>query len=358
MVRRGVSWLQAGHHNGLMAGAMMRIRIEFLAAGILAAAVASAEVCTTQSQMTATDRDALAAAARGLAAKVQANDVSGLQAATAAEYAKDFSGIGAVVGSTSAKVKGGTATVEQVYLLDGTQLKRGADGSLPEAQFFCSLNKSVAEADFMISGLAPGRYGFVIVDVIDTSSPWRLSFLLREDQGQWRLAGFYPKPLSAAGHDGLWYWTQARTMTAQKERWNAWLYYQQAESLLRPVNFVESTHLEKLKAEASAAAPPALSEGVSAAAPLVVKGPDGVEYHFTALGVDDSLAQDKIDITAHLKVDQIGDPVAARKRNSDAMVALLTAYPELRKPFHGVWMVAEVPGQNPFATEQPMSEIH
>ena len=58
--------------------------------------------------------------------------------------------------STAAKVKGGTPVVEQVYLLDGTQLKRGADGSFPEAQFFCSLNKSVAEADFLISGLAPG----------------------------------------------------------------------------------------------------------------------------------------------------------------------------------------------------------
>ncbi len=294
---------------------MMRIRIGLLA-GMLVAGVASAEVCTTQSQMTATDRDALAAAARSLAARVQANDVSGLQAATPAEYAKDFSGIGPVVGSTAAKVKGGTLTVEQVYLLDGTQLKRAADGSVPDAQFFCSLNKSMAEADFTISGLTPGRYGFVMVDVADVSSPWRLSFLLRQDQGQWTMAGFYPKPLTAAGHDGLWYWTQARTMTAQK------------------------------------------SEGVTPEAPLVVKGPDGVEYHFTALGVDDSLAKDKIDITAHLKVDQIGDPVAARKRNSDAMVALLTAYPEMRKPFHGVWIVADVPGQNPFATEQAMSEIH
>jgi hypothetical protein len=284
--------------------------------------------------------------------------VSGLQAATAAEYAKDFSGIGAVVGTTAAKVKGGTLSVEQVYLLDATQLKRGADGSLPEAQFFCSLNKTVAEADFLIPGLAPGRYGFVMVNVVDATSPWRLSFLLRQDQGQWVMAGFYPKPMSAAGHDGLWYWTQARTMTAQKERWNAWLYYQQAESLLSPVNFIQSTHLEKLKSEESAAAPPALSEGVSANAPLVVKGTDGMEYHFTALGVDDSLAKDKIDIVAHLKVDQLGDPVAARKRNSDAMVALLAAYPELRKPFHGVWMFSEVPGQNPFATEQAMSEIH
>ena len=341
-----------------MAGVMMRIRIGLLTAGMLVAAVASAEVCTTQSQMTATDRDGLVAAAHSLAAKVQANDVSGLQAATAAEYAKDFSGIGTVVGSTAAKVKGGTPIVEQVYLLDGTQLKRGADGSVPDAQFFCSLNKSVAEADFLISGLAPGRYGFVIVDVPDTASPWRMSFLLRQDKGQWAMAGFYPKALSAAGHDGLWYWTQARSMTAQKERWNAWLYYQVAQNLLVPVNFIQSTHLEKLKTEANAAAPPALSEGVTAEAPLVVKGPDGVEYHFTALGVDDSLTKDKLDVMVHLKVDQIGDPAAARKRNSDAMAALLSAYPEMRKPFHGVWMVSDVPGQNPFATEQAMSEIH
>jgi hypothetical protein len=337
---------------------MKRFRIGLLAAGFLAAAVASAEVCTTQSQMTATDRDALAAAARGLAEKVIANDVAGLQAATASEYAKDFGGIGPVVGNTSAKVKGGTLTVEQVYLLDASQLKRGADGASPEAQFFCSLNKSVAEVDFLIQGLSPGRYGFVIVDVRDSGSPWRLSFLLHQDAGRWGMAGFYPKPLSAAGHDGLWYWTQARSMTAQKERWSAWLYYLQAQNLLVPANFIQSTHLEKLKAEASAAAPPALSEGVSAEAPLVVKGPDGVEYHFIGLGVDDSLEKDKIDIMAHLKVDQLGDPVAARKRNTDAMVALLSAYPEMRKSFHGVWIVAQVSGQNPFATEQAMSEIH
>jgi hypothetical protein len=342
----------------LMSGMKMRVRIGLLATGLLMSAIASAEVCTTQSQMTATDRDALVAVARGLAMKVQAGDVSGLQAATAREYAKDFGGIGAVVNSTAAKVKGGTPVVEQVYLLDATQLKPGADGSFPEGQFFCSLNKTVAEADFTISGLAPGRYGFAIVDVSDTNSPWRMSFLLRQDGGQWTMAGFYPKPLSAAGHDGLWYWTQARTMNSQKERWNAWLYYQQAESLLRPVNFVQSSHLEKLQAEASAAAPPALSEGVSAEAPLVVKGANGAEYHFTALGVDDSLEKDKIDVAAHLKVDQIGDPATARKRNSDAMAALLAAYPEMRKPFHGVWIISEVQGQNPFATEQAMSEIH
>jgi hypothetical protein len=337
---------------------MMRLKTGLLALGLLVGRIGSAEVCTTQSQMTGEERESLVSAARGLAEKVQAGDVNGLRAATAPEYAKDFGGIGEVVGSTSAHVKGGTLKVEQVYLLDGTELKRGADGSVPDAQFFCSLNKTVAEADFMISGLAPGRYGFAMVDVPDGSAPWRLSFLMRQDQGKWVMAGFYPKPLLAAGHDGLWYWTQARLMTAQKEHWNAWLYYQQAESLLRPANFIQSTHLEKLKAEETAAAPPALSEGVSAESPLVVKGPDGVEYRFISLGVDDSLGNDKVDVAAHLKVDQIGDAAAARKHNSDAMSALLSAYPELRKPFHGVWMIAEVPGQNSFGTEEAMNQIH
>jgi hypothetical protein len=336
---------------------MVRLKIALLAAWMLVPGIVLAEVCTTQSQMTAADRDGLATAARGLAAMVQANDVSGLRAATVAEYAKDFSGIGDVLGGLAPKLKGGTLVVDLVYLLDGTQLKRGADGTLPDAQFFCSLNKSMAEVDFLIPGLDAGRYGFAIVQVEGATSPWRLSFLMRQDQGKWAMAGFYPKPMWAAGHDGLWYWRQARTMAAQQEHWNAWLYYQQAESLLRPTNFTQSTHLEKLRSEETAAAPPALSEGVSADAPLVVKGKDGVEYRFTSLGVDDSLGKEKIDVMARLKVDQIGDAAAANKRNADAMSALLAAYPELRKAFHGVWIVAEAPGQNPFATEQAMSEI-
>jgi hypothetical protein len=342
----------------MMAGEMMmRLKTACLLAGMLAGGAASAEVCTTQSQMSAADRDAMATAARELAVKVQAGDVSGLQASTASEYAKDFSGIGGVVAATAVKVKGGTPVVEQVYLLDGSQLKRGADGAVPDAQFFCSLNKTVAEADFLIPGLVPGRYGFAMVDVKGGAAPWRLSFLLRQEQGRWTMAGFYPKALSAAGHDGLWYWTEARTMAAAKQHWNAWLYFQQAESLLVPAGFVQSTHLEKLKGEAAAVAPPALSDGVSAESPLVVKGPDGVEYHFTGLGVDDSLGKEKIDVTAHLKADPQTDAAVLRKRNNDAMVALVTAYPEMRKAFHGVWIFAETPGQNPFVTEQPMSEI-
>jgi hypothetical protein len=206
-------------------------------------------------------------------------------------------------------------------------------------------------------------YGFAMVSIAPlpgaaNPAPWHLSFLVRQEQGKWLLAGFYPKPLTAAGHDGLWYWTQARQFSAEKQPWNAWLYYQAAQDLLQPAGFVLSTHLEKLQTEAATAAPPALSEGVSVDAPLVVKAADGTEYHFTGLGVDDTLAQSSLDISARLHVDaQASDPAAARQRNAAAAAALLAAYPELRKPFHGVWIFAESPGQNPFASEHPMSDI-
>jgi hypothetical protein len=334
--------------------------LAFLAIALLAA---HAETCTTQSALDQPDRDGLADSARTYATLVQANNTTELKTVSIAEVVKDFNGLQNLVASTAPRLAGGVITVEQVYLLDATALKRNADGSAPDAQFFCSLNRTTMEAQFTIPALPPGMYGFAMVTIAPppgrtSPAPWRLAFLMRQEQGKWLLAGFYPKPLTAAGHDGLWYWTQARQFAQTKQPWNAWLYYQAAENLLQPAAFVDSTHLEKLQTEVAAAAPPALSEGVSVDAPLVVKGPDGVEYRFTGLGVDDSLGQSSLDLSAHLHVEAAAsDPAAARKRNTDAANALLAAYPELRKPFHGVWVFAEPPGQNPFASEQSMADI-
>jgi hypothetical protein len=334
-----------------------------LAIALLAAPILRAETCTTQSALDQPERDGLADAARNYASLVQSNNTAQLKAISTAEIAKDFNALQYLVASTAPKLAGSVIIVEQVYLLDATGLKRNADGSALDAQFFCSLNRTTMEAQFTIPGLPPGMYGFAMVTIAPRPggakpAPWHLSFLMRQEQGKWLLAGFYPKPLTAAGHDGLWYWTQARQFAAEKQPWNAWLYYKAAQDLLQPAAFVNSTHLDKLQTEASAAAPPALSEGVSVDAPLVVKGADGTEYHFTGLGVDDSLAQSSLDISAHLHVEaQASDPAAARQRNVAAATALLAAYPELRKPFHGVWVYAESLGQNPFASENPMSDL-
>jgi len=338
-----------------------------LAAALLATALlpcaaiqARAETCTTQSALAPGERDRLADTARALALKVQANDAAGLKASASADLVKDFGALQYLVAVTAPKLTGSTPVVEQLYLLDATTLKRNADNSPSEGQFFCSLNKSTLEAEFDIPALPPGRYAFVMVTMASATAPWRLSFLLRQDppgQGNWLIAGFYPKATTAAGHDGLWYWTQARQFVKDKQPWNSWLYYQEASRLLQPADFVTSTHLEKLRSEASDAAPPALSDGVSIDAPLVVKAAGGAEYHFTGLSVEDAPAPATLDITARLHVDPITDQAAARTRNAGAAAALLAAYPELRKPFHGVAVYAEATGQPPFSTEVPMSEI-
>jgi hypothetical protein len=325
-------------------------------AGILTAGAleAKAEVCTTQSAMAAADREALAAVSANMATKIQADDEAGLRSETIAEFQKDFSGIARTIGSTAPKLKGMQPDVDQVYLLDASSLKPGPGGVNPDAQFFCTLNRSSDEAEFSIPQLPPGKYAFAMVRM-EGANPWLVSLLLRQDGGKWMLAGLYPKPTTADGHDGVWYWKQARVMQTQQQPWDAWLYLQEAQALVQPAGFVSSTHLEKLQSEILSAVPPALSNGISMDTPLVVKGANGIEYRFTGLSVDDSLG---LDVAAHLKVDSLDDAAAARKRNIDAMEALLTAHPELRKAFHGVWIFAEAPGKSPYATEEAMAEIH
>lgn len=372
---------QAGYSGTFRYGTPVVASAWLLVACFLPVPNLAAETCTTQSQMSQSDRDAIVATVRNLAGKVQSNDVAGVRAQTIPEYAKDFAAMTTLVGNTSAKVRGTQLSVDQVYVLDATSLKPAPDGTNQDAQFFCSLNKSMAEANFLIPALPSGRYGFATVTTDSARTPWRMSFLLRQEgaasgPAQWTMAGFYPKPLTAAGHDGLWYWTHARELAQQKQHWNAYLYYQQAAALLQPVGFLTSTHLEKLRKEATAAAPPALSEGVSVDTPLVVKGSQGSEYRFTELTTDDSLGMDKVDLVVHLQAEPAPEPAAApaagksqaakttppaaspRERNSSAMAALLAAYPELRNSFHGVWVFADSPGKNPFVTEEAMANIH
>ncbi len=322
-----------------------------MVSGMLTGRVA-AQTCTTQSQMKPAERDALAGAATSLAQKIAANDQAGLKAATIPEFQKDFAGIAGVVSSISPGLQGARANVEQVYVLDASSLT----GTASDAQFECSLNQSQAGASFSIPQLPPGRYGFAMVRM-EKPMPYRLSFLLRQQGSQWQLAGLYPKPLTAGGHDGLWYWKEARGLKAQKQDWNAWLYLQEAQVLLQPAGFVSSSHLDKLQTELTEAAPPEAAS-LSSDAPLVLKAADGTEYRFTSIATDDSLGKEKVEVAAHLKVDALGDAVTARKRNVDAMTALVAAHPELRKAFQGVWIFADAPGGNPYATEQAMSEIH
>jgi len=77
--------------------------------------------------------------------------------------------------------------------------------------------------------------------------PQQISLLLQNDGGPgaagWKLAGFFTRPMTAAGHDGVWYWTAARNYAQKKQDWNAYFYYQTAAFLLNPVDFMSGPNL-------------------------------------------------------------------------------------------------------------------
>ena len=172
------------------------------------------------------------------------------------------------------------------------------------------------------------------------------------------MAGFYPHARTVAGHDGLWYWTTARADAKAGKKWLAWVLYGEADQLLRPANFITSTHLDQLRSERRSNAPGELGEGISPEAPLVIKAKDGSEFRFTSLGSVATEDGRSLNLVLHYRVDSIGDPGSANTRNTAAASALLNAHPELREGFSSVSIFAEAQGQTPFITEQSLGEIH
>ncbi len=332
--------------------ALLAVQFHLVAQAFSAASL-TAQQCTTQSQMQPAERDILAQAATSFATLVQGNDAVAVKQQTIPQVAQDFTGIADAIATTAPHLQGATLRPSTLWLLDASKNTAAQD-----TQFFCNLNRSQAETSFAIPALPPGRYALAIVDAKRASAPWQLAMLLRQSAaGNWQLAGFFPRATTAAGHDGLWYWTDARTAAGKRENWTAWIEYGEAERLLKPVGFAASTHLEQLREEQGKAAPPALSNGISPEAPLVIKAKDGSEYQLTSLSPDDSLGGDRIDVAMHYKAGSLTDPVAARARNQKAASALVAAYPDLREHFHGIWAFAESGSGAPFASEEPMAGL-
>jgi len=218
---------------------------------------------------------------------------------------------------------------------------------------------SASETDFAIPGLPPGLYGFAMVEATG-AKPWLLAFLLRQDvspggaaAGIWKMAGFYPRARTAAGHDGGWYWKTAYDDGNAGQHWLAWLLFGEADQLLRPANFVSSTKLDSLTAERRTAAPPELAHGIGPDAPLRFKAADGSE--FSLIGLDAAVSDDgaRLDLVLHRKLDETDD-ATAKARNDAVAKAFVAAHPELRPAFGTVLVFAEASGQAPVVSALKM----
>ncbi len=327
---------------------MHRWRWFLFPAVLLTGGIASAVTCTTQSQMTDPQRSAFAQAAHTLATEIQSGNVSAIKANTISSVAAQFDPIASTIQSIAPDLQGATFTVQNIYALNASDLKAPAD-----TQFFCSIPGSEVLITVSLAQLPPGNYAIVLVHSAGGKQPQQMALILANDPAgstQWKLAGFYARPLTLAGHDSVWYWTQARDFAKKKQQWNAYFYYETAAYLALPADFLSSPNLEKLQKEMNSTRP----DGLPGSSPMTVAA-NGQTYEITNLHTDGSLGQ--LDLVVNYNATDTSDPVATRSRNIDVMKALLAQHPELREGFHGLWVYANAPNQRPFGIEQPMNQI-
>jgi hypothetical protein len=328
----------------------------------LAAQPASAISCTAQSQIAVPVRTELASAVARLASYAIAGDTASLKASTLASVAAQFDGIAATVDSLAPLLKGAELSIQNLYMLHAEDLKAGED----EAQFFCSVPGSSLLVTITIPQLPPGGYALAIVHATGVAKPQQMGMILaRSPEAKstagllmpgWMLAGFFARPLTIAGHDGVWYWSRARELAKAQQRWSAYFYYQSAQFLLTPVDFLASPNLAKLDREAAAVRPDGIPTGDAAGPPTMTLTAGDENFTINNLRTDGALGG--LDLVVHYNANAGSvDPVFARSQAVDLMQAMLKQHPELRANFHGLWVYADSPGHQSFAVELPMDQI-
>jgi len=296
--------------------------------------------------MTNAQRAEFVRSLRALEAPIQAGSAEAVKAMTIPSVAASFDGIAQEIEALSPLIQGASFTVNSMYLLNGTDLKPGAE----EAQFFCSVPSSSLVVTVTIPQLPPGTYLLALTHATGVEHPQQVSMILQQDGGQWKLAGFFVRPMSLGGREGVWYWEQARLYAQKKQDWNSYFYYQTAAFLLTPVDFLSSPNLEKLQKEAQSVRP----EAVPGQEPWKLPA-NGKTFEITSLRTDGFSGE--LDLVVNYKTASVADPVATRTEILELMKALLAARPELRQAFHGLWVYAHAEGQRPYAIELPMNQI-
>lgn len=333
-----------------------RVKLKYLVwPAILLTLTAAAQAtagnsCTTQAQMTAPQRTALMNSARTLAGEVQTGDIQGLRENTVAAVAANFNGIANSVNALEPKIKGAWITVDALYTFNAGAARSGG------SQFFCSPAGSAMTVVLNFSDLPTGQYALAILHVTGVPNPQQISLILAKDPtGQWKLAGFFNRPLLLNDHDGVWYWRHARQYAQQKMDWASWFYYQIAKYLVQPANFLSSPNLDKLVHEANQAKP----QDLPGPLPKMVQV-NGRAYEVMKVDTSDRLGP--LDFVVHYtpdnaQVTELNDPVQARKQVIQLMSAMLQQHPGLRQAFHGVWVFAGTGNVTHFSLELPMNQI-
>ena len=317
-----------------------------LVLGLLLAGSAYGQTCLTANDMDEATRNALVNTAKRYFDMAARGDSASLRQNSIASVASDFSGIESAVKDNQANFAGAQATPRPPYLLK-------AEGAAPlaHAEFLCGVfgaqGQTKDSAVFQLTNLPPGNYGITILDVSGTKAPYTLSFVLQQQGNDWKLGGFYAKPVQVAGHDGNWYVSRARDYKAKGQVHNAWLYFLEARELLAPVPFMSTMVTDKLYDESQSAKPPDLTPS-----DLVTGGKTFKVTNLFPLAVGNDL-----DLVVKYQSPDVSNTTQTFQDNMTVMKGLVAKYPEFREAFGGIVARAVEPSGRDYGSLMAMKDI-
>ncbi|HKF20030.1 MAG TPA: hypothetical protein VKE93_00600 [Candidatus Angelobacter sp.] len=301
-----------------------------LAAGI----PAWAQGCETHDEMAAASRTAIESAAQQTFDQASRGDVNALRDSAIPSLQSNFGGITGAVNDNKPAFAGAKTQLRTEFLLD-TGATPPADG-----RFYCGVFGATGQtsgAQFEIPGLPPGKYAIVIQDFIGNKGPYAFSTIYQDISGKWKLAGFYVRPETSGGHDGLWYLTRAREYKAKNQNHNAWFYYVTSWDLMAPVTFMDSALLSKISQESNSALP----KDVPVGGKPVTYSANGKTYNITEMSV--VRADSSFDLSIRYSVPSTADFNSTIKDAQGLAQAFAAQYPELKDAFNNVWAHAVDP---------------
>ncbi len=304
------------------------------------------ETCTSGSDLDPATRSTVEQSAKRLLSLAAQGDVFNLKQSAVPAIAQNFAGIQQAVVDNKASLAGGQAVIRDTYVLDAA----GNTATLPRAEFFCGVFNTPDRVAFLFNNLPTGKYAIVIQDVRGPS-PIVLSLVLQEMAGAWKLAGFYAKPLESNGHDGKWYWDQAKQFAAKGQKHNAWLYFLEARELMAPLPFMTSGALDKLYDDTQAANPGDLP----GQAAVNITGADGKTYRMTAFFPIGE--KDRFLLIVRHEVPNAADTAAALQANMALIKAVVTKWPELRDAVTAIVARAQDSAGHDYGSLVNVSEI-
>ncbi len=313
---------------------------------LLAAASSPAETCYAAGDMDAATRSAIEASARQLFDYAAHGDAYNLKQAAIPGLAANFSGIEDVVIDQKPAYAGAQAQIRQTYLLDAS-----SNPAPKRVEFFCGVWATPDFASFAINDLPPGKYGLVIQNVTGPKGAYGLALILKQEQGGWKLAGYYSKPQEIGGHDADWYLAQARAFKSKGENHDAWFYYLTAWDLMAPVDFMSTQKRDKVSDEMQTVRPADLPGGNSSVD--LVAG----AHTFKVTRIFADRGDNGLVLVVKYQVPDVSNTQQTFENNMAVIQAIVKKYPEYREAFSGVVARAVEPSGREYASLLPMKDV-